>query len=210
MTSPLFPRARVVEGKRPHPDRHRLACSPAIHPAGPSDHRNRRSGDLGQAMAPHLSPRERGDPCARLGQFSRPELGGGSDGGPPVASWGELPRGGVHHPRRVPRRDRQRFGHHRARGPRGHRSRRPGSPGLLAGGSLPGVEGVTVSPASGILDVVDGRSATPLRVTAGSPGDLRGHHRPDPGRSAPSSPDLRRRRGPVNQPGSGPGGAGVG
>jgi hypothetical protein len=34
----------------------------------------------------------------------------------------------------------------------------------------PGVEGVTVSPASGILDVADGRSTTPLRVTAGSPG----------------------------------------
>jgi Glycosyl hydrolase family 92 len=34
----------------------------------------------------------------------------------------------------------------------------------------PGVEGVTVSPASGNLDVVSGRSATPLRVTAGSPG----------------------------------------
>jgi hypothetical protein len=34
----------------------------------------------------------------------------------------------------------------------------------------PGVVGVTVSPASGTLDVVDGRSATPLRVTAGSPG----------------------------------------
>jgi len=34
----------------------------------------------------------------------------------------------------------------------------------------PGVEGVTVSPASGTIDVVDGRSATPLRVTAGSPG----------------------------------------
>ncbi len=34
----------------------------------------------------------------------------------------------------------------------------------------PGVDGVTVAPASGVLDVVDGRSATPLRVTAGSPG----------------------------------------
>ena len=33
-----------------------------------------------------------------------------------------------------------------------------------------GVEGVTVSPTSGVLDVVHGRSATPLRVTAGSPG----------------------------------------
>jgi predicted alpha-1,2-mannosidase len=52
-----------------------------------------------------------------------------------------------------------------------------GSPGsekvqMVAWHEVPvaGLEGVTVSPASGTLKVINGRSTTPLRLTAGSPG----------------------------------------